>query len=68
MLIRDISNDPNQRIIQDYMSILTGGRTVPRVFIGGECIGGANETASLHNSPSGATTKLGVKLKDAGAI
>ena len=28
MLIRDISNDPNQQIIQDYMSVLTGGRTV----------------------------------------
>jgi glutaredoxin 3 len=68
MLIRDISNDPNQHLIQDYMSILTGGRTVPRVFIGGECIGGGNETASLHRSPDGATTKLGVKLKDAGAI
>ena len=28
MIIRDISNDPNRELIQDYMSILTGGRTV----------------------------------------
>merc|ERR1712156_1046207 len=48
--IRDISADPNQSEIQDYMSILTGGRTVPRVFIAGKCIGGGNETSALHKS------------------
>lgn len=68
MLIRDISNDPNQQMIQDYMSVLTGGRTVPRVFIGGECVGGGNEVASLHRAMDGDSTKLGAKLKAAGAI
>ena len=33
MLIRDISNDPNQQLIQDYMSVLTGGRTVRISYI-----------------------------------
>jgi len=50
MLIKDISGDPQASEIQDYMSVLTGGRTVPRVFIGGKCIGGGNETSALHQS------------------
>jgi len=33
MLIRDISNDPNQQLIQDYMSVLTGGRTVTHFLL-----------------------------------
>ena len=33
--------------IQDYMMELTGGRTVPRVFIDGAFIGGADDTAAL---------------------
>merc|ERR1711862_975043 len=36
--------------IQNYMSQLTGGRTVPRVFIGGECIGGGSETSAMAQS------------------
>jgi glutaredoxin-related protein len=36
---------------------------VPRVFIKGKCIGGGNETSSLHKSK-----KLGNMLRDAGAI
>ncbi|XP_040572958.1 glutaredoxin-1 [Lepeophtheirus salmonis] len=49
--------------IQDYMKSLTGARTVPRVFIGGECIGGGSETESLHKSK-----KLEPMLKNVGAI
>ena len=30
--------------VQAYMQQVTGSRTVPRVFIGGECIGGGEET------------------------
>ncbi len=36
--------------IQDYMLELTGGRTVPRVFIDGAFIGGADDTAALDES------------------
>merc|ERR1712223_763534 len=42
--IREIENDPNCEEIQRYMMELTGGRSVPRVFIGGKCIGGGDET------------------------
>ena len=36
--------------IQDELLSMTGGRTVPRVFIDGEFIGGGDETASLAAS------------------
>ena len=42
--IMEIENDEDCNEIQDYMQQLTGGRSVPRVFIGGECIGGGTET------------------------
>ena len=42
--IMEIDGDDNCEEIQDYMQQLTGGRSVPRVFIGGECIGGGTET------------------------
>jgi len=48
--IMEIENHQDCGEIQDYMSQLTGGRTVPRVFIGGECIGGGSETSALHQS------------------
>jgi len=35
--------------LQDVFLQMTGGRTVPRVFVGGKCIGGGSETYSLHN-------------------
>ncbi|KAH7620186.1 putative Glutaredoxin-C6 [Nannochloris sp. 'desiccata'] len=36
--------------IQDYLLELTGGRTVPRVFIDGAFIGGADDTAALEGT------------------
>ena len=33
----------NSSRVQAYMQQVTGSRTVPRVFIGGECIGGGEE-------------------------
>ena len=36
--------------IQDYLYTVTGGRTVPRVFIDAEFIGGSDETATLDAS------------------
>ena len=50
----------------DYVSILarlTGADTVPRVFIGGECIGGGDDTERLEKQ--GALEK---KLKEVGAL
>ena len=49
--------------IQDYLLKKTGARTVPRVFIGGECVGGGSEVRALHDRKG-----LVPKLKEAGAL
>eukprot|EP00929_Paragymnodinium_shiwhaense_P003286 TRINITY_DN103738_c0_g1_i1.p2 TRINITY_DN103738_c0_g1~~TRINITY_DN103738_c0_g1_i1.p2 ORF type:complete len:100 (+),score=21.22 TRINITY_DN103738_c0_g1_i1:139-438(+) len=36
--------------MQDALKEKTGGRTVPRVFIGGKFIGGGTQTVNLHQS------------------
>nr|ABW04624.1 glutaredoxin [Haliotis diversicolor supertexta] len=36
--------------IQDYLGSITGGRTVPRVFINGKFLGGGDETAAADRS------------------
>jgi len=36
--------------VQDYMQELTGARSVPRVFIGGKFVGGADDTIKLKAS------------------
>ncbi|XP_039615310.1 glutaredoxin-1 [Polypterus senegalus] len=43
----DISNLPDMSSIQDYLMKKTGARTVPRVFIGEECIGGGSDVDQL---------------------
>eukprot|EP01118_Nematostelium_gracile_P011176 TRINITY_DN3930_c0_g1_i1.p1 TRINITY_DN3930_c0_g1~~TRINITY_DN3930_c0_g1_i1.p1 ORF type:complete len:121 (-),score=32.63 TRINITY_DN3930_c0_g1_i1:52-375(-) len=47
--------------IQKYLSQVTGGNTVPRVFVGGKFIGGCDDTHALYNSG-----KLQNLLKEAG--
>ena len=49
--------------IQDYLLKLTGARTVPRVFIGGKCIGGSPQLRSIKDEG-----KLIPALKEAGAL
>lgn len=49
--------------IQDYLGKLTGARSVPRVFIGGKCIGGGDDTAAAHNKGT-----LKGQLEAAGAL
>ena len=49
--------------LQDHMRSLTGARSVPRVFIGGKCVGGGDEVASLD-----AKGKLKPMLEDVGAL
>jgi len=61
--IMEIENDPHMDEIQDFMKQLTGGRSVPRVFIGGKFIGGGDETMAAHKAG-----KLEKMLNDAGAI
>lgn len=49
--------------IQDYLNQLTGGRSVPRVFIGGKFIGGGDDTVAKQQS--GELKKI---LQQAGAL
>ncbi|XP_051932717.1 glutaredoxin-1 [Hippocampus zosterae] len=46
----DISGRQDMNSMQDYFLELTGARTVPRVFIGEECVGGGSDVAELHKS------------------
>ncbi|XP_031603663.1 glutaredoxin-1 [Oreochromis aureus] len=59
----DISNHSEMDSVQDYFLELTGARTVPRVFIGEECIGGGSDVAALQRSG-----KLEGMLKSIGAL
>ncbi|KAI2650327.1 Glutaredoxin-2, mitochondrial [Labeo rohita] len=36
------------RRLQETLGQMTGARTVPRVFINGQCIGGGTDTKQLH--------------------
>lgn len=37
-------------LLQDILGAMTKARTVPRVFIRGECIGGCSELQTLHRN------------------
>lgn len=54
-------NDTDQ--IQDYLKQLTGARTVPRVFIGKECIGGCSDLEKMNQSG-----ELLTRLKQMGVL
>lgn len=49
--------------IQDILLKMTGGRSVPRVFINGKFLGGGDETAA-----AAANGQLETLLKEAGVI
>lgn len=51
--------------IQQLFAKITGSSTVPRVFVGGRCIGGGSETYSLYNEGKllQMLQKLGVDVK-----
>uniref|UniRef100_A0A7E4W6G9 Glutaredoxin domain-containing protein n=1 Tax=Panagrellus redivivus TaxID=6233 RepID=A0A7E4W6G9_PANRE len=59
----EIENRPDCQEIQDYLLSITGGRSVPRVFIGGKFFGGGDDTAKA--ATDGRLEKL---LAEAGAI
>ena len=40
----------SKKEIESYMIEITGGKTVPRIFIGGRFIGGYTDLVSLHSS------------------
>ncbi|XP_069747981.1 glutaredoxin-1 [Narcine bancroftii] len=47
--IHDITGHPDMREIQDYFRSKTGASTVPRVFIGTECVGGGSDVQQLND-------------------
>ena len=59
----ELDNRQDGVTIQDALAKLTGARTVPRVFIGGETIGGCDDTSDLESSGT-----LVQKLEAAGAL
>jgi len=61
-VVEEIDSRADCDQLQNVFQQLTGARTVPRVFVGGKCVGGGSETYSLHNQG-----KLMPLLKDAGA-
>ena len=63
MFVVDLTTLPNGMQIQNTLQSLTGRRTVPNVFVGGESIGGGDETVGLHRQG-----KLTALLREAGAI
>ena len=63
MKIFNIEREPDMFEIQSYMNEITGDRTVPRIFVGGQFLGGANELISLHYAQD-----LNEILTQAGAI
>ncbi|KAK3096740.1 hypothetical protein FSP39_002826 [Pinctada imbricata] len=48
--IMEIEDNPLMDQIQDYLKSITGGRSVPRVFIKGKFIGGGSETEAFHKN------------------
>jgi len=48
--IWEIDLDMDMGKIQAYMKDITGGRSVPRVFVDGKFIGGCDDTMELHKN------------------
>merc|ERR1712071_92336 len=46
----ELNRESDGDSIQDALGQMTGARTVPRVFIKGQCIGGGTETKNLYKS------------------
>lgn len=59
----DITATSYTNEIQDYLQQLTGARTVPRVFIGKDCIGGCSDLVELQKNG-----ELVTRLKQIGAL
>lgn len=59
----DISGRSDMSNLQDYFLEITGARTVPRVFIGEECVGGGSDVAEMDKSG-----KLKEMLQSIGAL
>ncbi|XP_026873929.2 glutaredoxin 2 [Electrophorus electricus] len=45
----ELDEHKDGRQLQDTLAQMTGARTVPRVFINGQCIGGGSDARQLHH-------------------
>eukprot|EP00922_Rhytidocystis_sp_ex-Travisia-forbesii_P042351 GHVS01063266.1.p2 GENE.GHVS01063266.1~~GHVS01063266.1.p2 ORF type:complete len:107 (+),score=18.38 GHVS01063266.1:94-414(+) len=63
MHVEELDTNPRMDSIQDYLKLITGARSVPRVFVGQEFLGGGDETRT--KAGSGELLEL---LKKAGAV
>jgi glutaredoxin 3 len=59
----EIDSEKDMSEIQDVLKDITGGRSVPRVFIAQQFIGGGDDTVAAHKSG-----KLKELLEKAGAL
>merc|ERR1711936_357515 len=50
MVVFEIENDSDMDAIQNEMAKMTGGRSVPRVFIGGQFVGGGDEMVKYKSN------------------
>ncbi|XP_076443248.1 uncharacterized protein LOC143281872 [Babylonia areolata] len=48
--VMEIEDNPHCDLIQDHLHKLTGAKTVPRVFINQQCVGGGDDVAAAYNS------------------
>ncbi|XP_046584159.1 glutaredoxin-1-like [Haliotis rubra] len=48
--VMEIETNSKCGAIQNYLGSITGGSTVPRVFINGQFLGGGDETVAAHKS------------------
>ena len=62
-VVMEIEDRPDCAALQDYLLSISGGRSVPRVFIDGTFIGGGDDTAALASSG-----KLEVMLREKGIL
>lgn len=44
----DLESRPDGDAIQDYIAEIEGSRSVPKVYISGEFVGGCDDTLGLH--------------------
>ncbi|OXA63595.1 glutaredoxin [Folsomia candida] len=49
-LVIELNGHPQGSEIQEILAQMTGASTVPRVFVGGVCIGGGDDTVRLYKS------------------
>lgn len=63
IVVMELDERDDGSAIQDVLLDITGGRSVPRVFIDGEFIGGGDDTDALARSG-----KLEVMLKEKGIL